>query len=434
MAARKLTFYRASILNPQDDNTCDYWMDGVLVTIQNSTQHKVLEILPYRAACEKYVEDFAHANLVEFPGGVIVPGFFDMHFHWVQDDVRLMPKDSLLQWLDKFTFPTEAKFAKKNYAKQKAKKFFARLSSVGTLGGACYSSVHDHALDYAFDYVKGDVLIGNVLMTMQSPARLLQEPKAAIKSAIRGMKKYRHRYVLTPRFAIATDPITMSVTAKEANKRKIFKQTHLSETPAEIKFVMELYKQFPAFKKVKSYTEIYHKVGMLGSRSLMGHAIHLKNSELELLKKTRTALVHCPTSNAPLRDKGLGSGLFDFRKIERYGIRWALGSDIGGGPFLSMLDVMRSFVQQNKRHGRRGASYTKALYRSTLAGAEILDVAHRTGNLDQGKEVNFVVLKAPKLKTEKGELFLEKLIGQTKNRSHFDKQVMATYYQGQRLK
>src|SRR5690606_15449154 len=122
----------------------------------------------------------------------------------------------------------------------------------------------------------------------------------------RGMKKYKHRYVLTPRFAIATDPVTMKATAKEADRRKIFKQSHLSETPAEIKFVKSLYKQYSAFKNVKSYTEIYNKVGMLGPRALMGHAIHLSESEMTLLKKTRTALVHCPTSNAPLREKGLG--------------------------------------------------------------------------------------------------------------------------------
>lgn len=434
MALRKLTFYRAAILNPLNDHECQFWPDGVLVTEARGVQPaRILEILPYLEACEKYVEDFGRSNLFEFPKGVIAPGFFDMHFHWVQDDVRLMPKDSLLTWLEKYTFPTEARYKNKTYSKAKAKNFFKRLTQVGTLGGACYSSVHDHALDFAMSEAKGDVLIGNVLMTMQSPQSLIQTSKEAIASAERGMKKYKDRYVLTPRFAIATDAHTMKATSAEANRRKIFKQSHLSETPGEIEFVMSLYKDQAGFKNVKSYTEIYHRVGMLGPRSLMGHAIHLKPSEISILKKTNTALVHCPTSNAPIRNQGLGSGLFNFKKIEKAGIRWALGSDIGGGPFLSMLDVMRSFVEQHQKAGRKGASYTKALYRATLAGAEILSKDDETGNLESGKFANFIVLKKPEGKFATAEMLLKKMMGRVSKRSEFDFQNTATFYQGNRL-
>ncbi|NDD92373.1 guanine deaminase, partial [bacterium] len=95
---------------------------------------------------------------------------------------------------------------------------------------------------------------------------------------------------------------------------------------------------------------------------------------------------------------GLGSGLFDFKKAQRAKVRWALGSDIGGGPILSMLDVMRSFVQQNRKSGQRGASYVQALYRATGAGASILGVGDRAGNFRKGKDASFVVLEIPSLK------------------------------------
>lgn len=429
MASRNYSFYRSRILNPISDTKCEYWRDGVIV-VEGS---KIVEILDYAKACDKYVGDFSRSNLHEFPESVIIPGLFDMHFHWVQDDVRLMPKASLLEWLEKYTFPSEAKFANKAYARKKAKQFFKRLVSVGTLGGACYSSVHEHALDEAMNEVMGDVLVGNVLMTQESPAQLLQTGENATAVATRAMDKYRHRYVLTPRFAIATDPATMKSTAKAANSRKIFKQSHLSETPGEIDFVLKQYRQLKGFEKIKSYTEIYHKVDMLGPRSLMGHAIHVGTDELKLLKKTDTVLIHCPTSNAPLKQQGLGSGLFDFKKVEKHGIRWALGSDIGGGPFLSMLDVMGSFVKQNARAQVAGATYIKALYRSTLAGAEILGVHKRTGSLKAGKEANFVVVAAPKKVPESAEQLLKATIALTKERADYDHQVRATYWQGEEL-
>jgi guanine deaminase len=315
---RNLSFYRAAIINPIDDHRASFWPDGVLVTQRSADGiSRVLEILDYHHACEKYVEDFGTSNLYEFPQAVILPAFFDMHFHWVQDDVRLMPKDSLLEWLEKYTFPAESKFSSKSYAQRKAKIFFKRLAAMGTLGGACYSSIHPHALDAAMKEAKGHLLIGNVMMTMNSPKALSQTSQEAVRVSVQAMKRYQHRYVLTPRFAISTDPQTMRVTSQEANRRQIFKQSHLSENPDEIKFVLELYRGMKGFKKVKSYTEIYYKVGMLGKRSLMGHAIHLSRSELALLSRTQTALIHCPTSNAPLRQQGLGSGLFNFSQVEK---------------------------------------------------------------------------------------------------------------------
>lgn len=386
MALQKQRFYRAAIINPKDDKKCDFIADGVLVV----KGHKIKDILPYSTALKKY--KLTDDAVVTMKDTVILPGFFDMHFHWVQDDVREMPKDSLLSWLEKYTFPTEAKYASKAYAEKKAKKFFDRLTRTGTLGGACYSSVHEHAIEAAMKHVQGDFVIGNVLMNMNSPKNLTQTEKDSLSLTKRLLKKFGKRHAFTPRFAITTTPDVMREGSKMTDKAKAFKQTHLSETPQEIDFVLSLYRKFPGFEKVESYTEIYERTGMLGKRSLMGHGIHLSPKELKTLRETETAVIHCPTSNAPWEQKGLGSGLFDFRMIEKAKVRWALGSDIGGGPFLSMFDVMRSFVHQNLEKKIKEATYVKSLYRATLAGAEILGHAKKTGNLTPGKMANFIAV------------------------------------------
>lgn len=414
------------ILNPQTDKKCEVIKDGALV-IKNK---KILKIGPsYKILKSLSAKEF---QIVDYNGCVILPSFFDMHFHWVQDDVREMPKANLLEWLSKYTFPAENKFKNKKYSKNRAEKFFARLISTGTLGGACYSSIHEHALMDAQEKITGDFVIGNVLMTMNSPKYLTQTKDEAISIVSRMAAKYKKKYALTPRFAIATDPDTMLKTSKIAKKQGCFMQSHLSETQNEIDFVLSLYKDNPKFKKVKSYTEIYQKVGMLGKRSIMGHGIHLQKSELEILAKTNTAIAHCPTSNAPIKQKGLGSGLFDFKMIEKNKIRWALGSDIGGGPILSMFDVIRSFVDQNTKAKIKDATYTKALYRSTLAGAEILGLEKQCGNLKSGKYANFIVL--PKIK-DVNKLSTEEIMARyinkgKNNRKSYDTMVEKVFYQG----
>jgi guanine deaminase len=421
-------FYKGIILNPKSDTKCDYFPQGLLV-LKNG---KIKDVLSLEKGLKKYSSQMTKTNTKDFGHSLILPGFFDMHFHWVQDDVREMPKDSLLEWLEKYTFPTEMKFANKKYAKDKAKKFFKKLASAGTVGGACYSSIHEVALDAAMSEVKGDFVIGNVLMNMYSPEKLTQTEDDSLDLTKKLIKKYGKRHCFTPRFAITTTPKVMRKGSQMADKANCFKQTHLSETPAEIDFVLSIYRKIPGFEKVSNYTEIYQKTGMLGKRSLMGHGIHLSSNELKVLKKTKTSIIHCPTSNAPIKDKGLGSGLFDFKKIEKAKITWALGSDIGGGPFLSMFDVMRSFVDQNKKKKINDATYVMALYRSTLAGAKILGMGKNAGNFEKGKDANFIVVPVKKNMTGRTpEEILQKLIGQHKlKRSLYDHLVSLTYYKG----
>jgi guanine deaminase len=424
----------ANILNPINDTKCELIRNGAMVLSpikrKGSTIYIVSDYGPENKILKKLDSGF---QLIDYHEHIIMPAFFDMHFHWVQDDVRKMPKANLLDWLENYTFPAEKKFQNKKYSKQKANIFFERLVSTGTLGGACYSSIHAHALEDAFENVMGDFVIGNVLMTMNSPSYLAQTKSEALKLVAKMSAKYKSRYALTPRFAIATDPQTMLETGKLAKKNKSFIQTHLSETKNEIEYVLQMYQNIPGFEKVKSYTEIYKKAGLLGAKTIMGHGIYLNPDELALLAKTKTAIAHCPTSNAPIKEKGLGSGLFNFKKVEKHGIAWALGSDIGGGPILSMFDVMRSFVKQNSKAKIAGATYKKALYRATLAGAEILKLDKSCGNLVIGKEANFLVLPQIELTAaDTVETLMEKLVKKgEKNRSLYDSLVKKVFYRGE---
>jgi guanine deaminase len=418
----------AHILNPLSKGRCQFIQNGALILKFTKNKWVIDEIGKSSNLASKI-----DGVVIDLSDKVIMPTFFDMHFHWVQDDVREMPKASLLEWLEKYTFPTEDKFKNRTYARKKAKSFFKKLISTGTLGGAVYSSIHEHALHYAMEEALGDFIIGNVQMTINSPKNLTQKSSEAIALTKKLSKKYREKYALTPRFAIATDPVTMKESAKIAKKNKSFIQTHLSENHGEIEFVNSLYKnEMKGFSHIKNYTDIYKKVGILGAKTIMGHGIHLSPQELKTLSLTNTAIAHCPTSNAPIKEKGLGSGLFDFKKVTRYKIQWALASDIGGGPFLSMFDVMRSFVDQNQKKKIK-ATYMEALYRSTLAGAEILNLAKSKGNLVKGKEANFLAVEAPKLtKNTSAEEVLAKIIKPyKKNRQVYDNLCTDVFYQGE---
>lgn len=379
---------RGRILNPISDIRCDAFSDGILLI--EASDNGGWNIVACGASAA-VVEDHNVADSeIEALDGVILPGLIDLHFHWVQDDVRLMPKDALLEWLRLYTFPNEAKFADASFAEQAAAVFWPRILSTGTIGGCAYSSIHKSALESAFRHAGEHFLIGNVLMTMHSPEALTQTEAEAIELVECLSSHYRDRYLASPRFAPTTGPEVMRAAGEAARAHGSFIQTHLSETPAEIAWVTEMYREFEGFEDVATYTEIYDRVGLLGPRTMMGHVIHMSDAEWVRLAETDTVAVSCPTSNAPLPELGLGSGLFDFRTADAQGVRWALATDIGGGPFLSMFDVMQSFVAQNASAGIPEATRVRALYRATQASAAILEKGARIGNFAPGKEASFI--------------------------------------------
>jgi guanine deaminase len=100
-----------------------------------------------------------------------------------------------------------------------------------------------------------------------------------------------------------------------------------------------------------------------------------------------------------------------------------------------MFDVIRSFVDQNHKKGIKEATYLKALYRSTLAGAEILGIHKKSGNLSKGKDATFVVVSlGDKIPVNNPELLLKNLITPlSKKRVKYGELVQVVYLKGKRI-
>lgn len=403
----------SNFLTPLDDSTARWMPNGAMLIMQES------EGVPWRITDIIGIEEGKHNKamkqlLFDHKGPIIdrldcvcMPGMVDLHFHWVQDAVREMPKDSLLTWLKNHTWPYEAKFSDPNFCREKALEFSRELLRRGTLGGACYAALYPESVEEAFQNFKGYFKIGNPLMTENSPAYLSHSEEEAIASIEYLSEKFKSDYALTPRFAPTVSPSFMKKAKSALKADHHFIQTHLSETREECQYVLDLYRKFPKFEDVHSYTEIYDRMKLLGSKTIMGHGIYLEEKEWRLLGETQTAIAHCPTSNAPLTEGGLGSGTFDFEKANSYNVPWALGSDIGAGPFLSMFDVMASFIRQQIAVGR-DVSATQAFYRATLAGAKILGISDKVGHLHPGGEASFCFWP---LNSSLGNISPEELLG-----------------------
>lgn len=378
-------------MNPVSDERCDYFPDGLLLAELPDEHWKIKDL----GKAEEIIARYGlPAGDIEAEPGLLMPPFFDLHFHWVQDSVREMPKASLLEWLEKYTFPREAAFADPELAEAEAANFWKRIPATGTIGGLCYSSIHRTALEAAMRHAPRYFKIGNVLMTMNSPEPLTQSEREAMELNSWAARTYGERHVASPRFAPTTGPEVIASASFTARGIDGFAQSHMCETPREIAWVKSIYREIPGFEDIESYIQVYERTGFLGPKTVLGHCIHMTDAEWALMAETDTVAASCPTSNGPIEERGLGSGLFDFRRADREGVRWGLASDIGGGPYLSLLDVMASFVRQNRAAGIREATYRRALYRSTQMGAAILGLGDRKGSFLAGKDLDYVSVKA----------------------------------------
>lgn len=322
------------------------------------------------------------------PEGLIGPGFVDAHVHYPQMEMTGAFGETLLDWLDRYTYPTEARFADPAHAARIAALFLRALLRAGTTTAAVYGTVHEHAADALFAEAGRlglRIVAGKVLMDRNAPPGLLDGADHGIPATRRLIARWHGRgrllYAITPRFAPAcTDAALEAAGRLWRESPGTYVQTHLCETEAEIAWVREL---FPA---APSYLAVYDRAGLAGPRAVMGHAVHADDGDLSALRETGCGVAHCPSSNL-----FLGSGLFRLHDAAAAGVRVGLGSDVGAGTGLSALRTLGDAYKVARLRGAR-LHPAQAFWLATAGGAAALRLEGRIGNLAPGMEADLVVL------------------------------------------
>ena len=272
------------------------------------------------------------------------------------------------------------------------------------------------------------MLGGKVMMDRNCPDGVRDTPQSSYddtKTLIaRWHGKGRAPYAITPRFAITSTPeqMTMAQTLV-AEHPDLHMQTHLSENRDEIDYTLSLY------PKARDYLDVYETYGLLGPKSLFGHAIHLSERETAAMAATGSIAVFCPTSNL-----FLGSGLYDKVGLREQGVRRAIATDVGGGTSYSMLRTLDEGYKVLALRGQK-LDPLKAFWWITRGNAEALGLADTIGTLAPGTEADIVVLnsaatpamalRAETIETLPEELFLLETLGD-------DRAIAATYVMGER--
>ena len=328
--------------------------------------------------------------VTRYHDAVIMAGFIDAHVHYPQTTIIGAFGEQLLDWLERYAFPAEERFKDPEWARQVARVYLGENLRHGITTAMVYGTVFPQSVSVLFEESERlglRTIAGKVLMDRNAPPALLDtaqrgydESKALI-AAWHGHA--RSLYAITPRFAATSSPEQLELAgALRKAHPGCFVQTHISEQPSEVDWVRRL------FPGRASYADVYHHYGLLGRGTVLGHGIHLGETELQLLHRTGTAIAHCATSNL-----FLGSGLFDLRrsKAAPRPVHVAIGTDIGAGTTFSMLQTLNETYKV--AHVKDYAlSAGCAFYLATRGTAVAIGIEDKVGSLAPGLEADLVVL------------------------------------------
>lgn len=355
--------------------------DGLLITHQG-------KILATGPASEWLPRLPSGTAVTRWQDGLIVPGFIDTHVHMPQLGVMASYGTQLLDWLETYTFPHEARFSDVDWARTEASRFTDLLLGHGTTSALVFCTSHPQSVDSLFEAAEErsmGLTAGKVMMDRYAPDDLVDTARGSYNDSLALLEKWhrrgRQRYAITPRFAATSTPEQLALAGRLAQEHPdVMVQTHWAENTGEIDWIREL------FPERSSYLDVYDHYGLLGDHTVLAHGIHINHGDRKRLAETGSRIAFCPTSNT-----FLGSGLFDFRNAREAGVTVGLASDVGGGTSLSMLTTMAEAYKVCRLRGQTMTPW-QAFYLATLGNARVLHQDDQIGNFKPGKHADFVVL------------------------------------------
>ena len=104
--------------------------------------------------------------------------------------------EQLLDWLNKYTFPTEQKYSDKEFARSVAKVFLRENLRNGITCGCVYCTVYPQSVDALIEEAERlgmRLAAGKVMMDRNAPEKLLDTPKTGYDNSKVLIKKWHNR-------------------------------------------------------------------------------------------------------------------------------------------------------------------------------------------------------------------------------------------------
>lgn len=381
-----VTFHEDPFL-VEDEARCYTHLTDALVVIQEG---RILASGEYSRIAPLYPE---LTDIEKYDDCVIIPGMIDTHVHYVQSPMIGSFGDTLLKWLNQYTFPTESRFRDADFARSTARQFFRQILRQGTTTANVFSTTFSESVDALFEESERydtRIITGKVLQDRNLPSTLQdRSAEGSVKIASALLEKWHNRgrqlYAVIPRFAPTSTDTQLRLAGELYQSHVsegVYMHTHLDEAQDEIEWALSL------FPQAKNYTEIYNHFRLLGPRSVFAHCCIVKEEEWQTLHDLDCSAAHCPSSNL-----FLGDGMFRYWECKEASrpVRMGVGTDVGAGTNFSIPRQLNEAYKVGMLESK-SIGALKSFYMATKGGAQALHLEDRIGSLEPGFEADITVL------------------------------------------
>ncbi len=326
---------------------------------------------------------YTAVETVDCTGQVIIPGLVNAHTHIPMTLLRGLNDDLRLDvWLG-YLMPLEREFVTPEFVKLGTQIACAEMIRSGVTAFAdMYYFEDDIAAETAVIGMRA--LLGQTVLVFPAPDAATYED--ALVLCRRFIERWNGHPLIQPAVAphawYTGTPEMDRACADLARAYNVPIHTHVAETALEA--------ENSRTQNQMSVVEWIASQGLLETKLLAAHCVHLDQSEMYALKKANAGVAHCPTSNLKL-----ASGIAQVSEMLDMGLNVGVGTD---GPAsnndLDMFEEMRlaALLAKTKSNDPTVLPARQALMLATIGGARALHMGHITGSLEVGKRADLAIV------------------------------------------
>ncbi len=324
------------------------------------------------------------AQTIDARDQIVLPGLINTHTHAPMVMYRGLADDlALLDWLQKYIFPAEAKTVSPELVRVGTRLAALEMIESGT---TTFCDMYYFEEEIARVTVEAGLrgVLGETII--QFPVADAKTPADALARAERFIKEFKDNGLVVPAVAphalYTNDTATLKASAELARKYGVPMVIHFAETEDEVKIANDQYHLTP--------TAYLDSIGVLGPTTIGAHGVWVNDADIAILKRDGVGVAHNPESNMKL-----ASGAAPVAKYLAAGVALGLGTDgAASNNDLDMFEAMRqaSFLAKHATHDPTAVKAQEALDMATIGGARVLGMDKRIGSLEAGKRADLILV------------------------------------------
>ncbi|MDD9148919.1 amidohydrolase family protein [Sporolactobacillus sp. CQH2019] len=340
---------------------------------------------------------YPEAETIDWPDEVIIPGTVNAHNHSFQSLLRGLAVDKpFLEWRDQSLYKYSPYLKAKNVYTG-AVFAFGEMMKYGVTTVCDYFYVHNEGVDSDEAIIQAAKDVGIRLVLARTMYDWNGAPSGYIETvedAAQNVKYLAEKYAADDMMTIVPAPHSLHAASVEmvkaghrlAQELDTHFHIHVAEEPFEVDQVLREHNLRPV--------ELLKKLGVMDDHRMVAiHCVWLNENEKELMGKTQSKLVYCPSSNMFLAD-----GVTDIPALQKKRVNIGLGSDGAcSNNRISVFEEMRmcAMLQKVNTLNSLAVNYKQVFDMGTVNGGEILQLP--IGKLQAGYKADFVALNSKDL-------------------------------------